>query len=216
MTTIKKPLRLLIFEDNDDMRESLSIMFKEVDGILLTAAYPDALQVVEDVKANEPDIILMDIDMPKVNGMEAVWQVKKQFPDIQILMLTVFDDNDFVFRSICAGASGYLLKRTPPEKIVEAIFELASGGGSLTSSIARKVLDMFPRSDPSHSETDTLTSREREVLALLVKGHSYKMAAAELNITHETIRSHIKKIYQKLHVHSSAEAISIALRNRLI
>src|SRR5678816_3833454 len=96
MTTIKKPLRLLIFEDNDDMRESLSIMFKEIDGILLTAAYPDALQVVEDVKANEPDIILMDIDMPKVNGMEAVWQVKKQFPDVQILMLTAFDDNDFV------------------------------------------------------------------------------------------------------------------------
>jgi DNA-binding NarL/FixJ family response regulator len=158
----------------------------------------------------------MDIDLPKVNGMEAVWQVKKQFPDVQILMLTVFDDNDYVFRSICAGASGYILKRTPPEKIVEAVFELASGGGSLTSSIARKVLDMFPRSDPSHSEMDSLTSREREVLALLVKGHSYKMAAAELKITHETIRSHVKKIYQKLHVHSSGEAISIALRNRLI
>ena len=216
MGPTKQPLRLLIFEDNDDMRESLSIMFREIEGIVLTAAYPDALQVLEDVKANEPDIILMDIDLPKVNGMEAVWQVKKQFPDIKILMLTVFDDNDFVFRSICAGASGYILKRTPPEKIVEAVFELASGGGSLTSSIARKVLDMFPRADPSHSETDTLTSREREVLALLVKGHSYKMAAAELKITHETIRSHIKKIYQKLHVHSSGEAISIALRHRLI
>ena len=130
MTTIKKPLRLLIFEDNDDMRESLSIMFREIDGIVLTAAYPDASQVLEDVKANEPDIILMDIDLPKVNGMEAVWQVKKQFPDVQILMLTVFDDNDYVFRSICAGASGYILKRTPPEKIVEAVFELAASNYS--------------------------------------------------------------------------------------
>jgi DNA-binding NarL/FixJ family response regulator len=216
MTTPNKPIRLLIFDDNDDMRESLSILFNGTEGILLTGALADVLQVLEDVKANAPDVILMDIDMPKVNGMEAVWQVKKQYPDVQILMLTVFDDNDHVFRSICAGASGYILKRTPPEKIVEAVFDMASGGGSLPSSIARKVLDMFPRTDPSQNETETLTVREREVLALLVKGHSYKMAGAELNITLETIRSHIKKIYQKLHVHNSGEAIALALRNRLV
>jgi DNA-binding NarL/FixJ family response regulator len=212
----EKPVRLLIFEDNDDMRESLSIMFRGTEGIILTAAYPDAVQAVEDVKTNHPDVILMDIDLPKINGIEAVWKIKKEFPEVQVLMLTVFDDSDRVFHSICAGASGYILKRNPPEKIVEAVFELAGGGGSLTSSIARKVLDMFPRFDPSQKETETLTQREREVLSLLVKGHSYKMAAAEMKITLETIRSHIKKIYQKLHVHNSGEAIALALRNRLV
>ncbi len=216
MDVPKKTIRLLIFEDNDDMRESLSILFKGTKGILFTGAFSNALQATKDVRINNPEVVLMDIDLPGVNGIEAVWQIKKEFPMVEILMLTVFDDNDRVFRSICAGASGYILKRNPPEKIIEAVFEVAAGGGSLTSSIARKVLDMFPHFDASKSETETLTYREREVLALLVRGHSYKMAAAELNVTLETIRSHIKKIYNKLHVHSSGEAIAIALRNRLI
>jgi DNA-binding NarL/FixJ family response regulator len=216
MDVPKKTIRLLIFEDNDDMRESLSILFKGTKGILFTGAFSNALQATKDVRINNPDVVLMDIDLPGVNGIEAVWQIKKEFPMVEILMLTVFDDNDRVFRSICAGASGYILKRNPPEKIIEAVFEVAAGGGSLTSSIARKVLDMFPHFDASKSETETLTDREREVLALLVRGHSYKMAAAELNVTLETIRSHIKKIYNKLHVHSSGEAIAIAIRNRLI
>lgn len=216
MNTAEKPIRLLIFEDNDDMRDSLSVLFKGTPGIVLTGAYPDAIRSLIDVAATEPDVILMDIDLPKVNGIEAVWQIKQSFPAVQILMLTVFDDNERIFQSICAGASGYILKRTPPAKIIESIAEAAAGGGSLTSSIARKVLDMFPRFNASKKETETLTQRERDVLALLVKGHSYKMAAAELNITLETVRSHIKKIYEKLHVHNSGEAIAIALRNRLV
>jgi DNA-binding NarL/FixJ family response regulator len=168
------------------------------------------------IKNNKPDIILMDIDLPGITGIEAVWQIKKVYPEVQVLMLTVFDDSDRIFLSICAGASGYILKRNPPEKIIEAIFEVADGGSSLTSSIARKVLDMFPSFDASKTETESLTQREREVLALLVKGHSYKMAAAELKVTLETVRSHIKKIYNKLHVHNSGEAIAIAIRNRLV
>ena len=158
----------------------------------------------------------MDIDLPKLNGIEAVWKIKQKFPAVQILMLTVFDDNERIFQSICAGASGYILKRNAPAKIIEGVFEVAEGGGSLTSSIARKVLDMFPHFNASKNETETLTQREREVLALLVKGHSYKMVGAELNITLETVRSHIKKIYEKLHVHNSGEAIAIALRYRLV
>ena len=216
MSVQNKPIRLLVFEDNDDMRESLSILFKGTPGILFTGAYADATRSVDDVAATEPDVILMDIDLPKVNGIEAVWQIKQQFPSVQILMLTVFDDNERIFQSICAGASGYILKRYPPSKIIEAVYEVAEGGGSLNSSIARKVLDMFPHFNAAKKETETLTLREREVLALLVKGHSYKMAAAELNITLETVRSHIKKIYEKLHVHSSGEAIALALRNRLV
>jgi DNA-binding NarL/FixJ family response regulator len=216
MNVPEKTIRLLIFEDNDDMRESLTFLFRGTEGISLIGAFPDAVHAVQDVKNNTPDVILMDIDLPGVNGIEAVWHIKKHFPNVAILMLTVFDDNDRVFRSICSGASGYILKRNPPEKIIEAVFEVASGGGSLTSTIARKVLDMFPHYNAAKSETDILTDREREVLTLLVKGHSYKMAAAELHITLETIRSHIKKIYNKLHVHSSGEAIAIALRNRLL
>jgi len=216
MNTPAKPIRLLIFEDNDDMRDSLSILFKGTPGIVFTGAYADAIHSVNDVAATEPDVILMDIDLPKMNGIEAVWKIKQKFPAVQILMLTVFDDNERIFQSICAGASGYILKRNPPAKIIEAIFEVAEGGGSLNSSIARKVLDMFPRFNASKKETETLTQREREVLALLVKGNSYKMVGAELNITLETVRSHIKKIYEKLHVHNSGEAIAIAIRNRLV
>ena len=216
MNTPAKPIRLLIFEDNDDMRDSLSILFKGMPGIVFTGAFADAIHAVDDVAATEPDVILMDIDLPKMNGIEAVWKIKQKFPTVQILMLTVFDDNERIFQSICAGASGYILKRNPPAKIIEGIFEVAEGGGSLTSSIARKVLNMFPRFNASKKETETLTQREREVLALLVKGHSYKMVGAELNVTLETVRSHIKKIYDKLHVHNSGEAIAIALRNRLV
>jgi len=216
MSNPPKPVRLLIFEDNDDLRDSLSILFKGTPGIVFTGAYADAVQSINDVTATGPDVILMDIDLPKMNGIEAVWKIKQKFPQVQILMLTVFDDNERIFQSICAGASGYILKRNPPAKIIEGVFEVAEGGGSLTSSIARKVLDMFPHFNASKKETETLTQREREVLALLVKGHSYKMVGAELNITLETVRSHIKKIYEKLHVHSSGEAIAIALRNRLV
>jgi DNA-binding NarL/FixJ family response regulator len=216
MTNREQPIKLLVFEDNDDMRESLSILFKGEPGILLTAAYADATDVVEDVKASGADVVLMDIDLPTINGIEAVWKIKEKFPLVQVLMLTVFDDNDRVFQSICAGASGYILKKNPPAKIIEAVYEVADGGGPLTSSIARKVLEMFPRFNAAKPETETLTEREKDVLGLLVKGHSYKMVAAELTITLETVRSHIKKIYEKLHVHNSSEAVAIAMRNRLV
>ena len=213
---MEKKIRLLVVEDNEDLRESMTILFSGQEGIQFTKAIGDASAIVKNVEELKPDVILMDIDLPGVNGIEAVWLVKNRFPQVQVLMLTVFDDNDRVFRSICAGASGYILKKNPPAKIIEAVFEVAMGGASLTSSIARKVLDMFPSFDPSKNETETLTERERTVLALLVKGYSYKMAAAEMNVTIETIRSHIKKIYSKLHVHNSGEAIAIALRNRLL
>ena len=214
--TMEKEIRLLIVEDNEDLRESLSILFSGVEGIRFTKAIEDATAIVDVVRELSPDVVIMDIDLPGVNGIEAVWLVKKYFPQTQILMLTVFEDSDRVFRSICAGASGYILKKNPPAKIVEAVFEVAEGGACLTSSVARKVLDMFPFFDASKDETETLTERERTVLALLVKGYSYKMAAAEMNVTIETIRSHIKKIYSKLHVHNSSEAIAIAMRNRLL
>ena len=206
----------MIFEDNNDMRESLSILFKGTPGIVFTGGFADCINLIEDIKATQPDVVLMDIDLPKVNGIEAAWQIKQAFPDIQVLMLTVFDDNDRIFKSICAGASGYILKKTSPSRIVDAIFEVAEGGGPMSAGIARKVLDMFPRNNPKENETETLSPREREVLALMVKGLSYKMVSRELDIALETVRSHIKKIYDKLHVHNSNEAVAIALRKRLV
>jgi len=211
-----KPIRLLIFEDNDDMRESLSILFKGTPNIVFTGGFADCTNLAETIKATQPDVVLMDIDLPKVNGIEAVWQIKQSFPEIQVLMLTVFDDNDKIFKSICAGASGYILKRTSPSRIVDAIFEVAEGGGPMSAAIARKVLEMFPRNNPKEKETETLSPREREVLALMVKGLSYKMVSRELDIALETVRSHIKKIYEKLHVHNSNEAVAIAVRKRLV
>ena len=211
-----KPIRLLIFEDNDDMRESLSILFKGTPNIVFTGGFADCIHLAENIKATQPDVVLMDIDLPKVNGIEAVWQIKQSFPEIHVLMLTVFDDNDKIFKSICAGASGYILKRTSPSRIVDAIFEVAEGGGPMSAGIARKVLEMFPRNNPKENETETLSPREREVLALMVKGLSYKMVSRELDIALETVRSHIKKIYDKLHVHNSNEAVAIAVRKRLV
>ena len=211
-----QPIRLLIFEDNDDMRESLSILFKGIPNIVFTGGFADCTHLAENIKATQPDVVLMDIDLPKVNGIEAVWQIKQSFPEIQVLMLTVFDDNDKIFKSICAGASGYILKRTSPSRIVDAIFEVAEGGGPMSAAIARKVLEMFPRNNPKENETEILSPREREVLALMVKGLSYKMVSRELDIALETVRSHIKKIYDKLHVHNSNEAVAIAVRKRLV
>jgi DNA-binding NarL/FixJ family response regulator len=216
MTGSSNPIRLLIFEDNDDLRESLSILFKGTPGIIFTGAWPDCSRLMDDIAATEPDVVLMDIDMSGINGIEAVWKLKQSHPSIQVLMLTVFDDNEKVFQSICAGASGYLLKRTPPAKIIDAVFEVYGGGGPMTASIARKVLDMFPRFDSSKTDTDHLSPRELEILGLLVKGHTYKTVATQLNVSVETVRTHIKRIYEKLHVHNSREAVSIALKKRLI
>jgi DNA-binding NarL/FixJ family response regulator len=216
MISTQSTIRLLIFEDNDDLRESLSILFKGTPGIVFTGAYPDCSRLLEDIEATQPNVILMDIDMPGISGIEAVWKLKQNFPAVQVLMLTVFDDNERVFQSICAGASGYLLKRTPPARIIESVFEVAEGGGPMTASIARKVLDMFPRFNAAKPDTGNLSPREQEILSLLVKGHTYKTAASELKISVETIRTHIKRIYEKLHVHNSREAVSVALKKRLI
>lgn len=217
MNAAQNTLRLLVFEDNDDMRESLSVLFKGTDGITFTGAFPDCTRLLEDIASTEPDVVLMDIDMPGLNGIDAVWKLKQHYPGIQVLMLTVFDDNERVFQSICAGASGYLLKKTPPAKIIDAVFEVASGGGPMTASIARKVLGMFPKLNEVKIESEEhLSAREREILGLLVKGHTYKTAAAALNLSVETVRTHIKRIYEKLHVHNSREAVSIALKKRLL
>ncbi len=211
------PIRIVIYEDNQDLRDSLTVLLKGTDGIELLGAFPSCEHVQKQMGELQPDLVLMDIDMPIANGLTGLRIIKKNFPDVNVLMLTVFEDNEYIFDSICAGAVGYLLKRTPPARLIEAIHEAHNGGAPMTSSIARKVLQMFPQPTKNINENPhNLTDREREILALLVKGNSYKMIAAACTISLDTVRSHIKKIYEKLHVHSQTEAVAKAIHQRLV
>jgi DNA-binding NarL/FixJ family response regulator len=208
------PIKILIYEDNSALRDSLSMLLSGFDKFTVLGSYADCLDIENQIISLKPDILLMDIDMPGRNGIEGVRIAKKTDPSVETLMLTVFDENDMVFQALCAGACGYLLKKTPPHKIIEAIEELYQGGAPMTPSIARKVIALFPQKTTMHHELEKLTPREQEVLKSLSDGNSYKMIANDLDISIETVRTHIKRIYEKLHVHSVSEAISkVFLKN---
>jgi len=172
----------------------------------LVAAMPDATGILEDIKTFHPDVILMDIDMPPSNGVESLKALRKKYEALPVIMLTVFEDNDNIINSICAGANGYLLKKDM-EQIMPAIKDVLNGGAPMTSSVARKVLQLFPGKQERKVELEILTAKESEILSWLVKGYSYKMIADQMHIAVETVRSHIKKIYKKLQVSSATEAV---------
>ena len=209
-------INVCIFEDNKSLRESLSALIESNPDFQLVGAWPDASKAVQLVKECEPHVVLMDINMPGVNGIEAVISIKKQFPDTQILMQTVFEEDDKVFASICAGASGYVLKNTTPVRLLEAIKEVHEGGSAFTPSIARKVLKMTANQNTAPAEYINLSEREKEVLQKLVEGMSYKMIAASLNIAFDTVHTHIANIYEKLHVNSKSEAVAKAIKQKLV
>jgi DNA-binding NarL/FixJ family response regulator len=208
--------RVLIFEDNPDFAESLGELISQSPGLELAAICHNCQHAVKMVQLHRPDVVLMDIDMPVENGLQGLRKIRAAGLDTTVIMLTVFDDNERVFQSVCYGASGYLLKRTPPEKIVEAIREARDGGAPMTPSVAKQVLKLFSQPFKHSEELQTLTSREHDTLSLLVRGYSYKMAAAEMNITIETLRYHIKNVYAKLHVNSKSEAVAKAIQNKLV
>lgn len=204
------PIRIVLYEDNAALRDSLRILLGGLAQFDLVGDFGNCLNIEDEVRRLDPDVILMDIDMPGRSGIEGAYLAKRVNPATEVLMLTVFDDNDKVFQAVCAGASGYLLKKTPPAKILEAIEDVYNGGAPMTPVIARKVLELFPRTPAVNTELDKLTPREQAVLRSLSSGNSYKMVAGELGISIETVRTHIKRIYEKLHVHSVAEAIAKA------
>ena len=209
-------IKILIYEDNPQLREGLSMLINGSDGFEVLAAYKNCNDVVAEVEAWKPQVILMDIDMPGVNGIEGLRLIRKINTEVKILMLTVFDDNKNVFESLKAGANGYVLKKTPPAKLLEYISEAASGGAPMTSSIATQVLKTFSEvNDPVHADYN-LSEREKQVLQFLVNGYSYKMIAAEMFIAIDTVRSHIKKIYEKLHVNSKSEAVAKAFKDKIV
>ncbi|MBN8650999.1 MAG: response regulator transcription factor [Cytophagales bacterium] len=207
------PITILAFEDNDLLRDSLSSLVALNPNYNLVAAYANVLQAKTQIYQHKPDVVLMDIDMPGRTGIEAVREIRTFDANMAIIMLTVFDDNTHVFEAIKAGASGYLLKKHISTKLFESITEVLEGGAPMSPSIARMVINNMQR--PSENPYQ-LTSREKEILTALSTGNSYKMIAAQFAISIDTVRTHIKKIYEKLHVHSQTEAVSKAINEKLV
>jgi DNA-binding NarL/FixJ family response regulator len=197
---------IVIYEDNIFLRNSIADLIRSFPRFRLKGAFENCDHISVDMETLKPDVVLMDIAMSGTNGLQGLKIIKKKYPQVHVIMLTVFEDNDSVFEAICEGASGYILKKTPHEKIAEAIDDVLSGGAPITPAIARKILSVFPKPFARNDEIARLAPREQEVLQLLVSGHSYKMIAEKCGITLETVRSHIKKIYEKLQVHSATEA----------
>ncbi|GAC1380852.1 MAG: response regulator transcription factor [Ginsengibacter sp.] len=209
-------ITLVIYEDNPQLREGLTLLLEGEPEFQVFGAFRDASNILQECKVLRPDIILMDIDMPFVNGLEGLKKIRAVDPGVKILMLTVFDDNKNVFQAISYGANGYILKKTPPEKLIEYIKEAHTGGAPMTSSIASQVLKMFSSIHNDEREDYHLSQREKQVLQFLVDGYSYKMIASDMYISIDTVRSHIKKIYEKLHVNSKSEAVAKAFKDKIV
>lgn len=209
-------IKILIYEDNPQLREGLTMLINGTTGFEVLAGFKNCNNVAAELEAFRPDVVLMDIDMPGTNGLQGLKLIREKNTDVKVLMLTVFDDNKNVFEALKQGANGYVLKKTPPAKLLEYIQDVESGGAPMTSSIATQVLKMFSEIEIPASQDYNLSEREKTVLQFLVNGYSYKMIAAEMFIAIDTVRSHIKKIYEKLQVNSKSEAVAKAFKNRIV
>jgi DNA-binding NarL/FixJ family response regulator len=209
-------IKVALVEDNKELREGLEQLIQATRGFSCVGAFGTGNLLLDNLEGISPDVILMDIGLPGISGVDCVKLVKEREPDINILMLTVYDDDQKIFASIFNGASGYLLKKTPPAKILEAIQEIHAGGAPMTGKIARKVLNMFHHTGSSLSHEIELSTREKEILQGLVEGLSYKMISEKYFISIDTVRTHIKHIYDKLHVHSKSQAVAKALKEKLV
>ena len=207
---------IVIFDDNKSLRESLEHLIQFSKDLLYLGSFDTAQNVQQQVSEIRPDVILMDIDMPVVDGIEAVKTIRTFDHKVAIIMLTVFDDSQHVLDAICAGASGYLLKKHISEKLEDAIHEVLAGGAPMSPGIARLVIQSMQQAPPDKENKYQLTPKEKEILSSLSKGNSYKMIAADLSISIDTVRTHIKRIYEKLQVHSQTEAVSKAVNERIV
>lgn len=210
-------MRVLLYEDNAAVRDALSILLDGSPGLALAGAYPNPLEWMRHMGTCQPDLILMDIEMPGLNGIDATRAIHARHPDLTIVMLTVFEEEDKIFRALCAGAVGYILKNSTPAQIITAIEDANAGGAPLSPSIARKAVQLFQQVPaPVLTTHYALTNREQETLKYLVEGLSYKMIADRMHISYETVRTYMKHIYEKLHVVSMTEAVAKALREGLV
>jgi DNA-binding NarL/FixJ family response regulator len=210
-------ITVLLFEDNKSLRQSLTRYFDNTGGVTVLGAFENANDAVAKVRKHKPDVVLMDIQMPGLSGIEALQRIKVAYPQSKVLIHTVFEDEHRIFSAICAGASGYVLKSPDPDEVVQAIADVYKGGAHMSPTIAAKVLHMFQhqfvQAQPVYV---ALTSREREVLTCMVKGMSYKMIADACTISFNTVHHHIKHIYEKLHVNSAPEAVAKAIAQKLV
>jgi DNA-binding NarL/FixJ family response regulator len=206
-------IKVGIIEDNTALRGSLTKLINSHENMACVLSVNSLMHIISDLVNAMPNILLMDIGLPNISGIEGVKMIKMNFPEIQILMFTVFEDEDKIFDAIRFGASGYLLKKTPPEEIVAAILQLNEGGAPMTASIARKVIQSFQEQPVVATENYSLTAREKEILYALVEGLSYKKIADKYFLSISTIRTHICNIYQKLHVNSKSQAVAKILQN---
>lgn len=212
-------MKLLLFEDSPALRDSLTILLGGMPGIELTGAHADPVNWERLLRETLPDVILMDIEMPGLNGIDATRAIHARYPDISIVMLTVFSEDDKIFEALCAGAVGYILKNTAPTQLVDALYDARAGGSPMSPAIARRVVRLFQQVAAHRSfksDAELLTNRESETLRYMVEGLSYKLIADRMKISFETVRSHIKHIYEKLHVATMAEAVAKAVREGLV
>jgi len=201
-------VRVVIVEDDDWLRGNLEQEIGQTPGFKVLQTFRTAESALVGIPALRPDVVLMDINLPGMNGIECLRQLKTACPDLQVLMLTVYEESEQIFNSLLAGASGYLLKRTATTQIIESIRQMRAGGAPMTANIARKVVQYFNRMGNRTSECDRLSPREREVLELLARGDAYKQIADKLGVSLETVRMNVKNLYTKLHVHSRGEAVA--------
>jgi DNA-binding NarL/FixJ family response regulator len=209
-------IKVTIFEDNNSLRRSLYQLIDSAEGFKCVGAFEDSLDLLKNIKDTKPDVVLMDIEMPGMNGIEAVKILKEKYPNMKILMQTIFEDNEKIFNSILAGASGYILKNTSPKRFLDFIQETFEGGAPMSPSVATKVLKMMAEQSTVKGEMFDLSTREKEILSCLVKGMSYKLIAEACFISIDTVRGHIRNIYEKLHVHSKGEAVAKAIKSKIV
>jgi DNA-binding NarL/FixJ family response regulator len=212
----EKPIAVGIVEDEPRLREGLGILIGGTPGYRLTGTHASVEEALDAFVAGAPDVLLLDIHLPGMLGSEGVRHLRDRWPRLQVLMLTVFAEEEKVFESICNGACGYLLKKTPPSRLLEAIREAHEGGSPMSPEIARKVVTLFQRTREPIDPDERLTPHEVRLLRMLAEGHSYQSAGSQLGVSINTVRNYIRSIYSKLHVHSKSEAVTKALRGRLI
>jgi len=213
---VESTIRVAIVEDRREIREGLATIISGTPGFRCTGAFRSMEEALDRIGQNVPDVVLNDIGLPGMSGIDGIRILKERYPDLVVLILTIYDDDDRIFEALCAGASGYLLKKTQPARLLESLREAVGGGAPMSPEVARRVIAIFRQFRPPDSTKCDLTPHEVRLLRLFVDGHNYKTAAAELGVTVHTISFHLRSIYDKLQVHSKSAAVAKALRNRLV
>jgi DNA-binding NarL/FixJ family response regulator len=213
---ITEEIKVAIIEDEREVREGLAMLINGTNGFTCTGSYRSAEEAIYQLKKQKPDVVLTDIGLPGMDGIEGIKVLRQMLPETPFIALTVYDDNERIFAALCAGACGYLLKNTQPTRLLESLREVVAGGAPMSPEVARHVVRLFRDFAPPQNAAYRLTPQEKEILKMLVEGHSYKTAAYQLDITVHTISFHLRNIYEKLQVHSKTEAVAKALREKLV